>query len=295
MGFVKRGRGFARAYYLRSGAGYPLTITSPLQLGTLSISGNLNGVGDLAEDGRYKIPLVFSGINKAYPSQIMTEGFTRIGLDLLYKDDIYSINGTSTQQNGIGFANIYGLKPSAEYTIMLIPVDGDISTCYEFMLYFPNAGNINFSSTFLAFTSRSNITGFCIALRGVAAGKKVNASFKMFVVEGTYTADTIPAYEPYHEPQTFNIYLDAPLYGNDNVSDTLDLNFENRTATRTDRISVDDSGNITELETPVTTDISDKIDWTGIPNLWSGTVILTADTTVLPSNIAVKYRADKPE
>ena len=32
------------------------------------------------------------------------------------------------------------------------------------------------------------------------------------VYKGTYTADTMPTYEPYHEPQMFNVYMDKPLY-----------------------------------------------------------------------------------
>lgn len=49
-----------------------------------------------------------------------------------------------------------------------------------------------------------------------------------------------------------------------------------------------------QLATPVTTDISDKIDWDSIPKLWRGTVIATTDTTIEPSDIVAEYYADKP-
>ena len=58
----------------------------------------------------------------------------------------------------------------------------------------------------------------------------------IMLVQGTYTADTIPPYEPYHEPQTFNVYMDKPLYATGDVGDEITLDFEHKTATRTDKI-----------------------------------------------------------
>lgn len=113
---------------------------------------------------------------------------------------------------------------------------------------------------------------------------------EVMVTEGT---EAVP-YEPYHEPQTFPIYTDAPIYGNGTISDTVELDVRNRHAVRNKRVSVDESGNITQLATPVTTDISDMQDWDSIPKLWRGTAILTADTTIQPSGLTVKYYADKP-
>lgn len=54
--------------------------------------------------------------------------------------------------------------------------------------------------------------------------------------KGSYTTDTMPAYEPYHEPQTFNVYMDKPLYATGDVGDEITLDFEHKTATRTDKI-----------------------------------------------------------
>lgn len=55
------------------------------------------------------------------------------------------------------------------------------------------------------------------------------------VYKGTYAADTMPAYEPYHAPQTFNVYMDKPLYATGDVGDEIMLDFEHKTATRTDK------------------------------------------------------------
>lgn len=74
------------------------------------------------------------------------------------------------------------------------------------------------------------------------------------VYKGTYTADTMPAYEPYHEPQTLNVYMDKPLYGlklatgatgyytyqDDDgkkyLCDTIEIDFDKRIAKRTDNL-----------------------------------------------------------
>ena len=58
----------------------------------------------------------------------------------------------------------------------------------------------------------------------------------IMLVQGTYTAATIPPYEPYHEPQTFNVYMDRPLYATGDVGDEITLDFEHKTATRTNKI-----------------------------------------------------------
>ena len=55
------------------------------------------------------------------------------------------------------------------------------------------------------------------------------------VYKGTYTAETMPPYEPYHAPQTFNVYMDKPLYATGDVGDEIMLDFEHKTATRTDK------------------------------------------------------------
>lgn len=198
--------------------------------------------------------------------------------------------------------------------------------------------------------------------------------------------DTATPYEPYHEPQVYPIYLDAPLYKIGQQTDDITLDTINKKAilskkinflespkvnsivsasstatvtrfvvTTTPRpkrgfealcniaqsgispttnkpmtiysgsnaavylwvlndvvgISSDDTDSVKvnkmneflttnnaeiyyQLETPTTTDISDKIDWDSVPKLWKGTVIVTVDTTVEPSDMTATYYADKP-
>ena len=55
------------------------------------------------------------------------------------------------------------------------------------------------------------------------------------ILEGTYTAETMPPYEPYYH-DTVNIYTDKPLYGIDDYTDSITLDFEKKKATKTQRI-----------------------------------------------------------
>ena len=48
--------------------------------------------------------------------------------------------------------------------------------------------------------------------------------------EGTYTASTIPPYEPYKSPQSFNVYSPEVLHGVGNAHDTVILDFDRRKA-----------------------------------------------------------------
>lgn len=84
----------------------------------------------------------------------------------------------------------------------------------------------------------------------------------LMLVQGTYTADTMPAYEPYHEPQEFAVYMDKPLYGlrlatdstgyytyqdddgNKYLCDTIAIDFGKRTAKRTDNLKYRSLGDV---------------------------------------------------
>lgn len=58
----------------------------------------------------------------------------------------------------------------------------------------------------------------------------------MQVLKGSYTVDTMPPFEAYHEPQTFNVYMDKPLYAVGDVGDMITLDFDAKTATRTENV-----------------------------------------------------------
>lgn len=56
-------------------------------------------------------------------------------------------------------------------------------------------------------------------------------TFKDFmIVEGSYNSDTMPTYEQYKEPQSFNIYTPQILHGVGNAHDCVVIDFDNKTA-----------------------------------------------------------------
>ena len=60
------------------------------------------------------------------------------------------------------------------------------------------------------------------------------------LIEGAYTAETIPAYEPYREPQTFNIYTPQQLAKVGDTADTVVLDFDSNTAKLVNAVGIDD-------------------------------------------------------
>lgn len=55
-------------------------------------------------------------------------------------------------------------------------------------------------------------------------------SLDIMLIEGAYTTETMPAYEPYREPQTFNIYTPQQLAKVGDTADTVVLDFDNKRA-----------------------------------------------------------------
>lgn len=52
----------------------------------------------------------------------------------------------------------------------------------------------------------------------------------IMLVEGKYTAESLPPYEPYRPPQSFNIYMPEPLHGVGDAHDTVVLDFDRHKA-----------------------------------------------------------------
>lgn len=136
------------------------------------------------------------------------------------------------------------------------------------------------------------------------------------VYKGTYTADTMPPFEPYRVPQAVSVYADKPLYAVGDAGDTITLDFDAKTATRTDKTAeikaynnepisgeyISSTGSLTEgaqviyaLSEPVTVDITDLQNWDAMPKMWRGTVVISANAAVQPSSMTAQYYATKKE
>ena len=62
---------------------------------------------------------------------------------------------------------------------------------------------------------------------------------KLYIIEGVYTSETLPPYEQYKEPQSFNIYTPQILHGVGDSHDTVLFDFDNRRATLINNIAQD--------------------------------------------------------
>ena len=71
-------------------------------------------------------------------------------------------------------------------------------------------------------------------------GDRIAEMSNIMIVKGAYTADTMPPFEVYHEPQAVNVYTDKPLYAVGDVGDTITLDFDAKTATRINRIKINE-------------------------------------------------------
>lgn len=53
---------------------------------------------------------------------------------------------------------------------------------------------------------------------------------KLYIIEGSYTTETLPPYEPYKSPQSFNVYTPDVLHGVGDAHDTVILDFDKHKA-----------------------------------------------------------------
>ncbi len=350
----------------------------------------------------YKVPIVVSGKNlfpaEAFKNIVLAnikDATVKIvdGRECISVSSVYLNNITGNGPLELKYLFTHGIKENTQYTLTFSIKNISVSTNLWVTIYHTdgtwkysyrtNAPNGKITSnlpngewgTFIV-TSDAGKTVSGIGFTYANGGIRLYDHSTAILVEGTYSAGTTPAYEPYHTQQTIPIYLDSPLYGNGNASDTVELNVANRTAMLTRRygvVSFDGSeswsedtkyqryilkitnsaqcdtthgfaasnylklltplgtaagkvngftvniGNIYirtdgtqtldefkawlselyaagmpltvvyQLATPVVTDISNMQDWDNIPKLNTHTNIITSTTSILPSNLEVKY------
>ena len=98
-------------------------------------------------------------------------------------------------------------------------------------------GSIDYQTMDYSITLKNDVDRIQIRKRNAATASETPIKVTdIMLVQGSYTAETMPPYEPYHAPQTFNVYMDKPLYATGDVGDEITLDFEHKTATRTDKI-----------------------------------------------------------
>lgn len=277
----------------------------------------------------YKVPVKVGGINLFDVSQLpaRTSGYVQDGaiyvtgypyqtgvtpekflaMTGLKEGDTFTMVADYEQvfQTSSGVTNIQFIKrPSAPAELSSIVIIG-------------NRGALRTTTIPEGFNSDNYYGMYIYGGSGTPEAGQVRAIYRnLRVYKGTYAADTMPAYEPYHEPQAVNVYTDKPLYAVGGAGDTITLDFDAKTATRTDKTAeikaynnepisgeyVSSTGSLTEgaqviyaLSEPVTVDISDLQNWDEAPSLWRGTATVSAETAVQPSSMTARYYATQKE
>lgn len=154
-------------------------------------------------------------------------------------DGSITVSGTPTAYSGVSFPRMKA-KPNTIYTL---------STNIEI----PNVvGVINFydaDNTMVATNTGTNSSSMLQAVSpegttNVTVGFKRNinnvaipeTTFYPMLVQGSYTAETMPPYEPYQPPQDFAVYLPEQIAKVGDVADEVVVDMEKKTAELVRRI-----------------------------------------------------------
>lgn len=172
------------------------------------IYGNTGGVGDLQANGKYLVPVTVSGKNLA--PTILPQSSGGINIQQI-GDGIYSMSGTSQKQNNFVFTLNLSL-PMGDYKIVNM---GTVRIALDFknisgatVFKSPNPGEA------VSFSYPGNAQREINIYVPILSNDTVDGTVKYMIIRasGEYNS-----YEPYHEPQTVNIYLDEQLNENDYI------------------------------------------------------------------------------
>lgn len=197
-----------------------------------------------------------------------------IGMYDIIQDVFYTNSGTGEFIAGNGICAAYKVSGRAEglnllsnnendwvsnagtYKYFTIPVEGTTTLQVKikegksipedlYLGYTKNGINTTGGLVWLIRNGIINIPTYtselkCISIFPRMALDKIFDSLDIMLIEGAYTAETIPAYEPYREPQTFNIYTPQQLAKVGDTADTVVLDFDSNTAKLVNAVGIDD-------------------------------------------------------
>ena len=203
---------------------------------------------------KYKIPVTARGKNLFNPNlrkNVWSEG---LNLKYLPDEDCFVINGTVTEgytggiDLGRNHANLgIKVKSGKYYKNSVVFLGGSTSKVVNLYSFFgtnstgegispTNWEDVDFSSNVAegytkSITSLPNgayISSYWVYLYNVSGVTFNNFKFRVMLTETNATSETtsnaLIDYEPYIEPQTFNIYLDEPLRKLGDYADYVDFN-----------------------------------------------------------------------
>lgn len=171
---------------------------------------------------------------------ISSNGHIAAGRIISYTVAGNSVSLTVSDNSGYGVGFDFDVKPGEVYSLSCVK-----ETEYaEVSISFYDTNGIYISRWYSSqspFTVPENgakmvLTVTRMYVNGLTGTETTETISNIMLVKGSYTAATIPPYEPYHAPQMLNVYMDKPLYATGDVGDEIMLDFEHKTATRTDKI-----------------------------------------------------------
>lgn len=272
MSIVNHVKGFVRTV---TGV-FPLTLANCVDEESIidyTISGTSGGVGEYDEvSGKYKIPVTVSGKNltnpKAWVSGVNESGFNKITLNYITSVGENYITTTlpawsaiASEKIAISKISTIGFKVDKNQI-----VEGYMTFQCGVQYYDENGDKISYKNVHNGATADTEY----VAVKGTDFGVPSSTThIRFFIVSREQVVENLKLYdfyitkekdttfEPYHEPITTNIYLDEPLEQGKSVGYKKD-----------------------KLPTVPT---------------FKGTSILTADTTIQPSNAEVTYYSTERE
>lgn len=177
-----------------------------------------------------------------YKVAVQASGRNLLNNNVLWTDGYYiNSNGIITKNTYDYFDCAYStaikVKAMADYTLgVLKSVNSQLATYNRIFECDSNGNNMveithvnsNLQNSTLNFQSQTGYVRFSVT-------REVNTTIddmtdNLMLLNGTYTVQTLPSYEPYKEPQSFNVYTPDVLHGVGNAHDTVILDFDRRKA-----------------------------------------------------------------
>lgn len=264
-------------YRICTVSGYPVTLKKPLEIKKVTVYGNEGGVGDRTAN-------MFdpSSLKQGHPSR-------------KYESvDKYRIHAFICE---VRSGEVYTVRSDAPYFGMAVYADSGNNTDVPLQ-----EGSWNTESIYTLTITQS---GYLFLYMKSSMDGKTNISpdyadsYKIMLIKGSYTGQTVPLYEPYGYKilvniggKCMNFYSSAAL-GDNNIDSTIG---ENHTANeKYDKLMIDVAAQTAELSTEQNIiDISHIQDWTQDFTLSEADELtVTADTAVTPSSIEIRYKGKR--
>ena len=200
----------------------------------------------------YKVAVTASGRNLFKQTG---NTYSAGGLNIVAEYQEYIINGTTRTMFILSLEKNINLNIAAGEPITFVTeiLDGEIIYPENSIIYF-----VLFNSDNTAYIGNKNIlkpqkskiiatgnlpstnNGYnfavqCLKETGIVFN---NVRIRLTVLKGAYTAETLPPYEPYKPPQSFNVYSPDVLHGVGAAHDTVILDFDKHKAELTQKIGI---------------------------------------------------------